>query len=531
MERSLHNCWKRSTIASFMIALTAFRLGKAIIAIHTQHRIRTCVFVGILINCSWVSNHLPDNVEKKRLVARKIEELKERKGIEMKKILLLLLGVLIIFALVGCGTDVPPPIDEAIDETMSGEVLVGTWRWANNTEWEYVFEADGTGTQDGEMIIWSVEDDALTLIRYDETEEVWSYVIDGNMLALTNTAGTTFYYIQYGTEPTFLNSHAIIGVWQNVDNSADLFVFEAGGGGVNGSAADPHTWWTIGDSGLVLDMPSHETLTLVLGYQIDGEYLTLSARQSDGEWNFVWLGEDLDSIIFPTDMLENLELLLRLAQYVTNLEFTEIVVMVDAYLAEVNATEEDIAHEVRELAVRAAELLEETYVYVDSFDGRITVYYPGVRAISSDINILPYIRPGTGRISPTRPRASANFHLDFGFYRRGWLFFDRASLRMSDDSIWDNNFGPFETNRDVIRGGTIREVGPKDWSLVSHSTVARLFERMDVDYDHVLRFTNRDEDNHIDFTLSDLEIIAVSTLAELHWLMAQLGHRIPNDFS
>lgn len=518
-----------------MIALTTFQLGKAIITIYTQNRIRTCVFVGFLINCSWVSLHPARKRKKTSGHMENRKTFKERDGIEMKKALLFLLGVLIIFALGGCGSDASP-IEEGgagsgANTSPIDEVLVGTWRWANNTEWKYVFESDGTGTRDGEEINWSVEDGTLTLIRYDETEEVWSYVKDGNMLAFTNITGSTFYYIQYGAEPAFLNSHAIIGVWQNVDNSDDLFVFEAGGGGVNGSAADPHTWWTIGHDGLVLDMPSHETLTLVLGYQIDGEYLTLSARQSDGEWNFVWLGEDLDSIIFPTDMLENSELLLRLAQYVTSLEFTEIVAMVDAYFAEVNATEEDIAHEVRKLAVRAAELLEETYVYVDSFDGRITVYYPGVRAISSDINILPYIRPGTGRISPTRPRASANFHLDFGFYRRGWLFFDRASLRMSDDSIWDNNFGAFETNRDVIRGGTIREVGPKDWSLVGHSTVARLFERMDVDYDHVLRFTNRDEDNHIDFTLSDLEIIAVSTLAELHWLMAQLGHRIPNDFS
>ncbi|MCL1788449.1 MAG: hypothetical protein FWG38_10730, partial [Defluviitaleaceae bacterium] len=47
MERSLHNCRKRSTIASFMIALTTFQPSKAIITIYAQWRIRICVFFGL----------------------------------------------------------------------------------------------------------------------------------------------------------------------------------------------------------------------------------------------------------------------------------------------------------------------------------------------------------------------------------------------------------------------------------------------------------------------------------------------------
>lgn len=439
----------------------------------------------------------------------------------MKKLgLLLLLAALLFLTACGGGSSVGP-----IDEQ-----LVGTWQWSSDIEWEYVLESDGTGTRNGEVITWTAEEGVFTLVNEAETELSRPYQIDGNVLIIESGANT-FHYVNPAIDPVFAQSHALVGVWQNQGNSEDIFIFEAGGTGTMGSAAEEMIWWLTPENDiLLLDRGAH-AVTLVLDYEVNGEEVVFSFRTSDNEFTFIWLGEDWDSIVFPTEMLEDIEYGVRLARYVQNLQFAEIVTMVDTYLTRVSATEEDSAHEIRELAVRAAELLEGLYVYVDSFDNRITVYYPGVRAISNNINVVPYIRPsGRGSVSQTRPRASANLHIDFGFYRSGWLFFDRASLRMSNDTIWENNFGAFDTNRDVIRGGTIREVGPRDWGLVNGiSVTGRLVNHLDVEYDHVLRFINRGDDTHFDVSLSEDEILALATIGELYRIMAQLGFDILQD--
>lgn len=324
------------------------------------------------------------------------------------------------------------------------------------------------------------------------------------------------------SENTALDTAAALERFGGIDHTpaGDMESFT-----VNGKDAYIQHFYDGGDNPFILAFVMGNRATYAINFVAD-------QAGFDGFFSyFQGILDHIDEIEVDSHMLYDRALLVQLCEYVNDLAFTEIVAMVDAYLADVDASADDIAHEVRELAVRGAELLEQAYVYTDEFDGRVTVYYPGVRAISTDINILPYIRPG-GRVSDTRPRGSADLHIDFGFYRTGWLFFDRASLRMSDDSIWEQNFGAFDTNRDVIRGGTIREVGPKDWGLVNHNTVApRLFERMDVEYDHVLRFINRGEDTHHDVTLSELEIRAVSTLGELYWIMGQLGFRMAEDFS
>jgi len=434
----------------------------------------------------------------------------------MKKAFFLLLGTAMMLVLVACG-----------GANISTE-LVGTWLLTSDTEWEFVLNRDGSGTRNGDEISWSTEDGVLTFMAEGESEIIWSYEVESNLLTLTNET-LSLHFIHADEVPSFTEDHAVIGVWQNTNNRSDLLVLEPGGEGVMGSESDDLEWWIVADR-LIINNFSMETIVMVFYYEINGEILSLTSPLLDDSWEFQWLGEDLDSVVFPTDMLEDIDFAIRLAEYTNDLEFDAIVDMIDEYLAETNATEEDIAHEIRELAVRASELLDDLYIYEDSFDGDITLYHPGVREISSDINVVPYIRPG-GRVSPTRPRATANFHLDFGFYRNGWLFFDRASLRLSNDEIWDNNFGAFETNRDVIRGGTVREVGPKNWGLVNHNSVGpRLFNNLDTSYDHVLRFTDRREDNHYDVTLSNVEIEAVAAVAELYWIMGQLGHSILDNF-
>ncbi|MCL2201882.1 MAG: hypothetical protein FWB75_07940 [Oscillospiraceae bacterium] len=226
----------------------------------------------------------------------------------------------------------------------------------------------------------------------------------------------------------------------------------------------------------------------------------------------------------PTQMLYDQALLSRMLNHVVNLEFAEIVAMTDEYLATSGADEDDIAHTVKELAQRADELLAQTYIHVDSFDGQVTIYYPGIRAISQSVNALFYLRPG----SVQRGLATFEFHFDQGFYRNGWLFFDRASIRLANGTFYESNFDFTDKIRDVLTGGTIREIGPRSWGLGRDFT--RLMSNLDVDYEHVIRFTNRAEDNHVDFELSSTEVRAMKTMLELYTVISDLGSRIPREF-
>jgi len=216
----------------------------------------------------------------------------------------------------------------------------------------------------------------------------------------------------------------------------------------------------------------------------------------------------------PTAILEDVAVQRALVEYALNLEFNEIIEMIDEHIDINGERDSDATYEIRELAARGIELLERVELVVDDFDGQITVYYSGIREISSTVNIVSFIRPGeVGSI----PRfASADFYLSMGFYRNDWLFFDRTELRMSDDSIRERNHHPVTTHTDVVDGNTVRESVISNYSLVNAPSVRRQFvERMDVNYDHILRFSNRDTNTNLDFTLSNTEISALTTLAEI----------------
>ena len=241
-----------------------------------------------------------------------------------------------------------------------------------------------------------------------------------------------------------------------------------------------------------------------------------------------WVYRDLPGPS-PTDMLADDEVQRALIEYTLNLDFSEVIAMIDEYLEENFERDNDATYEIRELATRGIELLEHVDLVVDDFDGQVTVYYSGVREIGSTVNIIPYIRPGEVGYNPRF--ANAHFHLSMGFYRDDWLFFDRTELRMSDGFIREWNHSSYDTHTDVIDGGTVREMITLEWSLANARTGTILYfrDRMNVNYDHVLRFRNRDTDENLDFTLSNAEISALTILAEIFNIMGILRETITND--
>ena len=97
----------------------------------------------------------------------------------MKKLLALALILILAFGLVACGNG---------GSNDSG--LVGTWEVTEDWSWEWVivFNADGTGYEDGWPIRWSAENGYLTIYEND-FDDVLEYSIDGNVLTLQ---GITF---------------------------------------------------------------------------------------------------------------------------------------------------------------------------------------------------------------------------------------------------------------------------------------------------------------------------------------------------
>ena len=115
----------------------------------------------------------------------------------MKKFILpALLLILGLFVFAGCGSD------------QADSPLVGEWVWEFDSEWIYVFRADGTGTRGGgefqpelENFTWS-ERSRGTVVRMDMTSgplanerHEWTFTISGNVLTMESTI-ETFRYIR-----------------------------------------------------------------------------------------------------------------------------------------------------------------------------------------------------------------------------------------------------------------------------------------------------------------------------------------------
>ena len=116
-----------------------------------------------------------------------------RKFVSFFMVAVLLVSVM---ALTGCGG------------SGGDENLAGTWTWDVDSSFQYIFNADGTGSRGFtgavETFTWSTRSgDELRLRRNNApsgeiTNERWTYTIDGNVLTIDSrqVSGMTFSYIR-----------------------------------------------------------------------------------------------------------------------------------------------------------------------------------------------------------------------------------------------------------------------------------------------------------------------------------------------
>lgn len=147
-------------------------------------------------------------------------------------------------------------------------------------------------------------------------------------------------------------------------------------------------------------------------------------------------------------------------------------------------------------------------VITDSFTGKTSIYYSGVRDISDQINVVPIVQI-------TDYGASMEYEL--GFRKSGWLFFDTISVTSHNKKTEAKSFNSFDINRDAISGNIVQE---------SVFSVFPSVEKFIDDENVMIRFENTDKRENIDHQLTDVEVSAISTLAELRNLHGSVSGRL-----
>jgi hypothetical protein len=127
----------------------------------------------------------------------------------LKKYIFLLLVILMgLAAFAGCGSSERQIVD-------ADNPLIGTWRWDDDSDWRYIFYADGTGEggdPDHEYYYgpvmtftwWTVNNDRLRLNLNDPDgffaaegyiiEQSWNFSISGRTLTLDSRQTDEIYY-------------------------------------------------------------------------------------------------------------------------------------------------------------------------------------------------------------------------------------------------------------------------------------------------------------------------------------------------
>ncbi|MBE6806836.1 MAG: hypothetical protein E7527_02305 [Ruminococcaceae bacterium] len=211
----------------------------------------------------------------------------------MKKALSLCLVVLLCLTFAACGDEDKAAAPAATDNAATTDAaLVGTWVAADGET--AIFNADATGSIDGDPFDWSVSGNKLTVTEQNggTGKLVFTYAVAGNTLTLTNDEGSSMVYNKTvasaepsGTTaptqtpdpvtPTVANPSQVvsdgsdlIGIWKADDGL--VMTINADG---TGSMDDDAITWSVSGSTLALtEKASGETISVVYG--TSGDTLT-----------------------------------------------------------------------------------------------------------------------------------------------------------------------------------------------------------------------------------------------------------------
>jgi hypothetical protein len=142
----------------------------------------------------------------------------------------------------------PEPPQEESEEDFS---LVGTWRWADDASYVYIFSPDGTGVrgfewQGMQAFEWYLYEDELDIATFAMLEEwVFTVVEEEGMFFLVieslQVPGMSFMYLFTGyiEDMDFVDYSIMLGVWSAIDEAGNVlpwdYVFFSDGSGIRGT--------------------------------------------------------------------------------------------------------------------------------------------------------------------------------------------------------------------------------------------------------------------------------------------------------
>lgn len=202
-----------------------------------------------------------------------------------------------------------------------------------------------------------------------------------------------------------------------------------------------------------------------------------------------WLMSDEEPLVGDIEKLNTLQDLIKGFSYEEALTFMENNGNVDS----------DV---LKPLYSRAGEIIEDLIncqIVSDDFENSKSVYYNGIMAISSEVNVVPKLNISDG---------GSTLECKLGFWDYDWLFFDRTKIKIGDDEYITNNYDSWNIETNVVDGG-IEEIK----NIISFKTDAESIST--ADGLPTIRFINSDNDKYKEHTFTDAEFQSVSTLLSI----------------
>ena len=176
-------------------------------------------------------------------------------------------------------------------------------------------------------------------------------------------------------------------------------------------------------------------------------------------------------------------------------DFIGIYNLVIAYIEDGNLYEQDSAWSILYYLEPILEYIDRVTIIHDTFNNTATIFYRGLYDVSMQHSFVPY----TGTRSGLR--------IMVGFHNNGWIFADRARIRLEDGSTVTITMGR-DSTRDVIRGSEIRE-------FVRFNPSSRQLEQLLDSRPYMIRF--EENERQLDRTLTESERNALDVI----WLFDQ----------
>lgn len=160
-------------------------------------------------------------------------------------------------------------------------------------------------------------------------------------------------------------------------------------------------------------------------------------------------------------------------------------------------------------------ILDEVEVYrdilvveTDAFDGTTMVHFKDCETISESVSVAPYMSYGwTGT--------------QFGFIKKGWLFFDRFDVAVDGNIVYSEYetyaYDSFDRQEKVLEAGLIQE-----WVDMCSVDDESIYDAVSSGNTAVIRFSNTSKKEHYDHTFTEAEKRAWAASYRLTELMNQM---------